>query len=222
MPATPSDTQLVEQAKAGDYNAFDTLVNRYEQRIYRLAMNIVRQRQDAEDVVQASFMKALENLKGFRGEAAFGTWLRRIAVNTALKLLRKRRGFSLEQATEPDETGRIAHPQIIADWREDLEKNIEQRELKKILENAINQLDEKYRLVFVLRDIEELSTAEAAEAMQISQANVKVRLLRARLMLRELLTEAFADPNRVESTDPRYMQRNESTDAQALIQSYLQ
>lgn len=187
------DNQLVRAAKAGDFSAFEALVARHEQRIYTLAMRLVRHTQDAEDVVQTTFLKALENLDRFRGDAAFGTWVARIATNTGLTLLKRKHRMNLNA----DEKQPPPIPEQIADWRDDLHATIERRELRRILDAAVDQLEEKYRLVFVLRDIEQMTTRETAEALEISEANVKVRLLRARLMLREKLTQAFGDATKV-------------------------
>ena len=191
------DTALVLKAKEGDLAAFEALVSRYERQVYTLALRIVRQEQDAEDVTQQTFLSALDHLAGFRGESSFATWLMRIATHGALKVLRKKRGLdtvSLEQETEPQEGYEtIAHPQYIADWRNTPDKLVQQTEIRDLIEKALDQLDEKHRLVFLLRDVEGLSIQEAAAALNLSESNVKVRLLRARLQLREYLTQALGD-----------------------------
>lgn len=194
----PADDErrLVRRAKEGDYAAFGSLVGRYERRVYSLARRIVGQVQDAEEVVQQTFLSVIEHLKEFREEARFSTWLTRIATNHALALLRKR---AQQQAaplssgrTEEDAEG-LPHPEYIAQWRETPEQIASRRETRRLLDEALEQLDEKYRVVFLLRDVEGLSTAETAEALGLSTANVKVRLLRARLMLRERLTRQLGD-----------------------------
>lgn len=191
------DTVLVTRAKGGDLNAFEALVTRHERGIYNLAYRMLGNQHDAQDVTQQTFMNALEHLAEFREESSFATWLYRIASNAALKLIRKRRGLdtvSLEQNTEPQEdTDRIPHPEYIADWKQTPDTLAQHAETREILERALAQLDEKHRLVFILRDVEGLSIKETADALGISEANVKVRLLRARLQLRELLTRAFGD-----------------------------
>jgi len=195
-----ADSELVDQAKAGDLNAFEALTSRYEQRVYSLAFRMLRHEQDAEDVTQQTFLSALENLTGFRGEARFSTWLLRIASHAALKVIRKRNGLetvSLEQATEPDDQDSIPHPEYIADWRQSPEDLVHKNEVRLLLDQALNQLDEKHRLVFLLRDVEGMSVSETAEALDISEANTKVRLLRARLQLREILTQSLGDPERL-------------------------
>jgi RNA polymerase sigma-70 factor (ECF subfamily) len=200
IPNEVSDSELVRRAKAGHLEAFEALTKRYEQRVYGLARRMLRQEQDAEDVTQQTFLSVLENLNGFRGEASFSTWVLRIASHAALKIIRKRKGLntiSLEEATEPSEDPQaIPHPEFIADWRQSPELLVEQNEVRRLLDDALTRLDEKHRLVFVLRDVEGLSVRETAEALDLSEGNVKVRLLRARLQLREDLTRVLGDPER--------------------------
>jgi RNA polymerase sigma-70 factor (ECF subfamily) len=195
-----ADKELVQRAQAGDLNAFEALTNRYEQRVYSLALRMLRQEQDAEDVTQQTFLSALESLSGFRGEASFSTWLLRIAAHAALKVIRKRKGLptvSLEETTEEaDGFSKVPHPEYIADWRQSPEELAHRNEVRRLLDEALALLDEKHRLVFLLRDVEGLSVKETADALGLSEANTKVRLLRARLQLRELLTRSLGDPAR--------------------------
>jgi RNA polymerase sigma-70 factor (ECF subfamily) len=194
------NSELVRRAKAGDLAAFEELVSRHERQIYTLAFRILQNSHDAEDVTQQAFVSAVENLAKFREEASFATWLNRIATFAALKVIRKRKGLatvSLEAATEPQEDyDSIPHPEYIADWKQSPEELVERNETQRLLDTALAQLDEKHRLVFVLRDVEGLSVAETAAALELSEANVKVRLLRARLQLREQLTQKLGDPAR--------------------------
>src|ERR1017187_3933520 len=198
-PETP-DATLVRLAKAGELDAFETLTNRYEQRVYGLAMRMLRQEQDPKDVTQQTFLSVLENLNGVRGETSFFSWVLRIASHAALKIIRKRKGLntvSLEEATEPsDNLNSIPHPEFIAVWRQSPEHLVEQNEVRRLLDDALTRLDEKHRLVFLLRDVEGLSILETAAALELSEGNVKVRLLRARLQLREELTRVLGDPAR--------------------------
>jgi len=193
-----SNADLVQQAKGGDLDAFETLASRHERQVFSLAMRLLRHHQDAEDVTQQALLSALENLEGFRGEASFATWLLRIATHAALKIIRKRKGLpvvSLEENTEPsEESEHIPHPEFIADWRQSPEELAHQREVQRLLEEALDSLDEKHRLVFLLRDVEGLSIRETAQALGLTEANTKVRLLRARLELRERLTRVLGDP----------------------------
>jgi RNA polymerase sigma-70 factor (ECF subfamily) len=196
--AVTVDLQWVERAKSGDLEAFELLTSRHEQRVYSLALRMLRHKQDAEDVTQQTFLSALENLGAFRGEASFSTWLVRIATHAALKVIRKRSGLdtvSLEQATESTNNAEaVPHPEYIADWRQSPEELVHKNEINRLLDEALSQLDEKHRLVFLLRDVEGLSVKETAAALALSEANIKVRLLRARLQLREFLTRSLGDP----------------------------
>jgi RNA polymerase sigma-70 factor (ECF subfamily) len=200
MNELSSDTELVRRAKAGELEAFETLAGRYERKVYSLARRILRHEQDAEDVTQQTFLSALENLDGFREEASFSTWLLRVATHAALKVIRKRKGLptvSLEANTEPQEGyDSLPHPEYIADWRESPEELVSRNETAQLIDEALSELEEKHRAVFLLRDVEGFSVKETAEALGLSEVNVKVRLLRARLQLRERLTRAFGDPAR--------------------------
>ncbi|HUO34097.1 MAG TPA: sigma-70 family RNA polymerase sigma factor [Candidatus Acidoferrum sp.] len=181
---------LVAAAKSGDLNAFDTLVNRYERKIFRLAQNITQNKEDAEDAMQEAFLKAFEHLGEFEGNSRFYTWLVRIAVNQALMKLRKRRPNQVSLDEEID-TGEEMLPREIEDWGPSPEEKFKQTELGEILNEAIQDLDPSFRIVFQLRDIEELSTEETAEMLGLSIPAVKSRLLRARLKLRQRLNRFF-------------------------------
>ncbi len=185
------EARLVERARHGDYEAFAALVDAHGGRLYGLALRICRRAEDAEDVVQTTFLNALEKLDSFRGEAAFGTWLHRIAANTALKVLRKRRGLPLAAPFGGADDEPLPEPQVVARWQDNVEQVVQRREFRRELDKALDELDEKYRLVFILRDIEQMNVKETAEQLGLTESNVKVRLMRARLMLRERLTELF-------------------------------
>lgn len=197
-PGEITDADLVERARAGELDAFEALTTRYERRVFSLAMRMLRQEQDAEDVTQQTFMSVLENLKDFRGEATFATWLFRIATHAALKVIRKQKGLktiSLEETTEgTGQVDSIPHPEFIADWRQSPEELVRRNEVRRLLDEALARLDEKHRLVFLLRDVEGFSVRETAQALGLTEANTKVRLLRARLQLREELTRSLGDP----------------------------
>jgi RNA polymerase sigma-70 factor (ECF subfamily) len=181
---------LVAAAQAGDISAFETLVSRYERKIFRLAQNITQNREDAEDVMQEAFLKAYEHLSGFQGNSRFYTWLVRIAVNQALMKLRKRRPNQVSIDEEVN-TGEDLIPREIEDWGPSPEDRYKQTEMSDILSSTIADLDPPFRIVFQLRDIEELSTEETAEALGLSVPAVKSRLLRARLKLRQKLDRYF-------------------------------
>jgi RNA polymerase sigma-70 factor, ECF subfamily len=191
VPAGFDESALVAQAKAGDQNAFAELVNRYERKIYRLAKNITRNDEDAEDVLQDAFLKAYTHLDSFKGDSKFYTWIVRIAVNEALMRLRKRKTDRSVPLDEPVELGEETVQREIAVWEDNPEQQYSQEEWRRILDDAVDTLKPDFRTVFVLRDIEELSTEETAEALGISVPAVKSRLLRARLALRETLTRHF-------------------------------
>ena len=185
------ETTLVAQSREGDTRAFGELVRRYEGKIFRLAQHVTQNREDAEDVLQETFMKAYEHLDQFQGNSKFYTWIVRIAVNQALMKLRRRKTDKSVSLDETIDTGEDTIVREIAAWDEDPEQRFSRDELGGILDDAIQSLEPPYRSVFVLRDIEELSTEETAEALELSVPAVKSRLLRARLQLREKLTRYF-------------------------------
>ena len=190
------DRPLVEQAKTGDFAAMESLLMKYERQVFGVARRIVQQHQDAEEVTQQTFVSVIEHLGEFREESQFRTWLLRIATNHAVALLRKRAvraGPSLDDHGSDDTYDEIPHPEYIAVWSETPEDIAMRHETRLHVDEALATLNEKYRVVFVLRDIEELSTRETAEILGLSQAAIKVRLLRARLMLRERLTRLYGD-----------------------------
>lgn len=193
-PTAPSafdETALVARAREGDAQAFTALVNQYERRIYRLAKHITQNDEDAEDVLQETFLKAFEHLNTFQGNSKFYTWIVRIAVNEALMKLRKRKGDRTVPLDEPVDTGEEMVAREIAVWEDNPEQRYSREEMQQILDSAVQSLKPDFRTVFILRDIEELSTEETAEALGISIPAVKSRLLRARLALREKLTRQF-------------------------------
>jgi RNA polymerase sigma-70 factor (ECF subfamily) len=196
--ATPSDLQLLSLARQGQWDAFEMLVARFEPRVFGLAWRILQQREDAEDITQQTFLSVMEHLDRFRGESSLATWVLRIATNHALKLLRKRRGL----VTVPLETTvrggggdsePLPHPEFIAQWQNDPADLAQRAEIRQLLNEALAEVDEKHRVVFVLRDVEGFSTQETADMLGLSVANVKVRLMRARLQLRERLTRVLGD-----------------------------
>ena len=185
------EATLVAQAREGDTQAFGELVRRYEGRIFRLAQHVTNNREDAEDVLQETFMKAYEHLDQFQGNSKFYTWIVRIAVTQALMKLRRRKTDKSVSMDENIDTGEDTIVREIAAWGEDPEQRFSREELGRILGNAVESLEPPYRSVFVLRDIDELSTEETAEALNLSIPAVKSRLLRARLQLREKLGRYF-------------------------------
>lgn len=198
MHSTPVPSQagfdeapFVAQARKGDDRAFAELVKRYEAKIFRLAQHITQNREDAEDVLQETFLRAYEHLDQFQGNSKFYTWIVRIAVNQALMKLRRRRTDKSVSLDETIDTGEDTVTREIAAWDEDPEQRFSREELGEILDSAIQTLAPSYRSVFLLRDVDDLSTEETAEALGLSVPAVKSRLLRARLQLREKLTRYF-------------------------------
>lgn len=195
LPA--NERHLVQLAQQGDFSAFEKLVQQLQPRVLRLAYRILGQTQDAEDVMQQTFLTVIEKIDTFRGESLFSTWVLRIATNFALKILKKKsHELILDQSSDEDSYESIPFPEFISQWKEQPSQLVENQELKAFLDKAISQLDEKYRVVFVLRDIEGLNTEETANTLGITESNVKIRLLRARLELREKLTRYLGDESK--------------------------
>jgi len=185
------DIALVAKVKAGDVVAFDQLVSKYERKVFRIAKNITNSQEDAEDVLQETFLKAYSHLDGFQGNSKFYTWLVRIAVNESLMKLRKRKSDRTVSLDDGIDTGEEVIVREVAVWEDNPEQRYSQEEIRAILQEAVESLRPAFRTVFVLRDIEELSTEETANALDLSIPAVKSRLLRARLQMREKLTRFF-------------------------------
>lgn len=185
------DTVLVTEAKAGSYPAFEELVNKYEKKIYRLGLNITGSPEDAEDVLQETFLKAFQHLPDFREDSRFYTWLVRIGVNEGLMKLRRRRADKTVPIEDHVDEEGVTMPREFTDWSPNPEQLLAQSELQSILDNAAQALPPTFRTVFHLRDVEGLSTAETAELLDLTESAVKARLFRARLQLREDLSKIF-------------------------------
>jgi RNA polymerase sigma-70 factor, ECF subfamily len=184
-PDRSAEAQVIAAILAGNTQLFHDLIRPYERTVFSMAMALLRNPQEAEDVVQETLLKALRNLHAFRAEARFSTWLVSIALNEARSRLRRHRAFeSLDDAS--DETDRIA-PELLRDWREVPSEVLERLEIRTLLREAVTELPMIYREVFLLREIEELSISESAQALGISASSVKVRLHRARIMLQRRL-----------------------------------
>ena len=184
---TSHELELIDRVQRGENQLFYDLVRPYERRVFAAAMAILRNKNDAEDVAQEAMLKALRAIRQFRADARFSTWLIQITVNEALMRRRRERSGVMEALEQrPDEEGQYT-PRDFADWREIPSEALERKEIRQRLAQALASLDRKYREVFVLRDMEQLNIQETADALGISIASVKTRLLRARLMLRDLL-----------------------------------
>ena len=183
---------LVDRVLAGDRRAFETLVRRHERRVFRVALAVLGNVEDAEDAMQETFVKAFRHLEQFGKASRFSTWLTRIAINESIQKRRKQKNYV---PLEESETGE-AHftSQRYEPWKTNPEALYGKQELHRIIEEAIQSLPEIYREAFVLRDVEELSAEEAAEVLGTTIPALKSRLLRARLMMRETLSEKFEVP----------------------------
>src|SRR5437773_4747363 len=183
---------LVHEAQSGNTEAFATLVNHYDARVFRLAINITRNKEDAEDVLQEALFKAYSNLGRFRGGSRFYTWLVRIALNEALMKLRKRRSgrqVSLDELLETDDQNLVRRETV--DWRDDPEQRYSRKELQQTLRHAVENLDNNSREVLMMRDVENRSTRETAQLLGLSITTVKTRLRRARMDVRRRLNRHF-------------------------------
>ena len=183
---------LIRRVQAGDAEAFYQLVRPYERAVFLAAVAIVKNDADAEEVAQEAILKAFKALGRFRQEAKFSTWLIQIAINEAKMRLRKDRRHlyeSIEQGQQSDDGDYI--PKDFADWREIPSQALERRELRDALTRALESLPEKYRTILILRDVNHLSITETAQILRLSEANVKTRLSRARLQMRDSLASGF-------------------------------
>jgi RNA polymerase sigma-70 factor (ECF subfamily) len=188
-----AETTLIDRVLGGEKELFYQLIRPYERRVYATAFGILQDAAEAEDVAQETMLKAFIHLKQFRGEARFSTWLTRVAINEARMRIRKRH-LEIMKPMEPaaPDDGEEVVPKDYTDWREIPSEELERKEVREYLFRALSALDQKYREVFVLRDMEQLSILETAEVVGISPGAVKTRLLRARLMLREALSPGMA------------------------------
>jgi len=185
------DLPLVDRALAGDTQAFEDLVRRHECRVFRTAVALTGNREDAEEALQDTFLSVYQHLGEFRRDSRFTTWLTRIAINAALQKLRRRHeSISLD---DPEESAAAFLPQHFESWRDNPERLYAAEEIRRLVEQAVLSLPPAYRVVFVLRDVAEMDTVEAAEVLDLTIAALKSRLLRARLMVREALAPRFAE-----------------------------
>jgi RNA polymerase sigma-70 factor, ECF subfamily len=181
------ESRMIASIVAGETQLFHELIRPYERRVYAMALSFLRNEADAEDAAQEAFLKAFRNLASFRGEAKFGTWLISIALNEARSRIRHRDAIRMESLDEPQEDGEQASPALLRDWKEIPSEALERKEIRVLLHKAVSALPGIYREVFQLRDIEQLSVLEAAQALGITISSVKVRLHRARMMLQKNL-----------------------------------
>ena len=194
-PAASGDPEgaLIARICNGNSSLFADLVKPYERRIYRTALALLRNEADAQDVAQEAILKAFSNLRQFRGESRFSTWLIQITVNEARMRQRKQHADLFEPIVDAKGEEGAYTPRDFADWREIPSEALERSEIRALLTRALDSLAQKYREVFLLRDVEHMNIEETAQILGISIASVKTRLLRARLMLRDILAPALAD-----------------------------
>src|SRR5215468_10906994 len=190
-PVVRDDLDLVHATQDGDVSAFEELVERYDRKLLRIAEHITHKREDSQNAVQEAFLKAFRHVGDFRKDSQFSTWLIRITVNQALMKLRKQRTIKVVSFDDDFQAGGDIFPGEVADWAPNPEALYERSELRNILVKAFERLRPIFRTVFVLRDIEGLSIDQTAEVLDLSPTAVKARLFRARLQLRELLSEYF-------------------------------
>jgi len=192
--APVSDEELVTRARAKDFGAFEQLLDRYEDKIFRLAYRFVRNETEAKEVLQDTFLSIWRKLDTFKGDSQFGSWLYRVAANTALMRLRAQRRHP-EVSTEELPAGYLdtfgALPPTGENWAKRPDDELQSDELRRHIQSAVDTLPEIYRTVFLLRDVEGLSTEETAEILDISVPTVKTRLHRARIALRDTITSYF-------------------------------
>jgi len=190
VAAEDPDAGLVGDAQRGSLDAFEALVRNHNRRVYRTLMAILGDAEEAKDALQDVFLSAFKHVAGFQGRSRFSTWLLSIARNTAVQRLRDRKSFeSLDEGADPDQGFR---PRQLRAWQDDPEQQYSASETRQLVEQSIMQVPAKYRVVLMLRDLEQLPTEEVAEDLGLSVPAVKARLLRGRLMLRETLTPHFA------------------------------
>jgi RNA polymerase sigma-70 factor (ECF subfamily) len=186
---------MIASILAGETQLYHELIRPYERSVYMMALSYMKNEADAEDVAQEAFLKAFHHLAGFRSEAKFSTWLVGIALNEARSRLRREGAVRMESIDDTLEEGGHMSPAVLRDWREVPSEALERKEVRQMLQKAITNLPEKYREVFLLRDVEELNVVETAAALSITVGNVKVRLHRARMMLQKQLTPLLRNAN---------------------------
>ena len=192
---TRTEAQIVASVLAGNTHEFHDLMRPYERSVYIMALSLLHNEADAEDAAQEAFLKAFRNLGRFRGDSKFSTWLISIVLNEARSRLRSRKTVRMESLDDLPEGQESVTPALLRDWREIPSEALERQEIRHMLQQAITDLPLIYREVFLLRDVEELSVNESAEALGISIASVKVRLHRARLMMQKKLVPQLKKVN---------------------------
>ena len=179
---------MIASILAGDTQLYHELIRPHERSVYMMALSFMKNEADAEEIAQEAFLKAFRNLSTFRAESKFSTWLISITLNEARSRLRRQTLARMDSLDDPPEEGGVVSPALLRDWREIPSEAVERGEVRQMLQEAVGSLPETYRQVFQLRDVEEFSVKETAEALGISIPSVKVRLHRARMMLQKELS----------------------------------
>lgn len=190
-----NELQMIASILGGESQLFHDLIRPYERSVYMMALSFLHNEADAEDVAQEAFLKAFRNLKSFRGEAKFGTWLISITLNEARSRIRRKKILRMESIDEPPEEQGHISPALLRDWKEIPSEALERHEVRLMLQEAVAALPTIYRETFMLRDVEELSIAETAEILSVTTVTVKVRLHRARMMLQKTLVPQLKQIN---------------------------
>jgi RNA polymerase sigma-70 factor, ECF subfamily len=182
-----AEAEMIAAILAGETQLYHELIRPYERNVYLMALSYMKNEADAEDVAQEAFVKAFKNLASFRAEARFSTWLISITLNEARSRLRRKSLLRMDSLDTPPDEEQNVSPALLRDWREIPSEVLERGEIRQLLQEAIEQLPDIYRQVFLLRDVQEMTINETAEALNISIPSVKVRLHRARMMLQKRL-----------------------------------
>ncbi|HRJ58072.1 MAG TPA: sigma-70 family RNA polymerase sigma factor [Anaerolineales bacterium] len=193
MSETQTQSFSIDALRAGDRAEFARLVDAYSAPIYRLGLKMLGNPQDAEDVLQNTFLNALTHFADFEGRSSISTWLYRIASNEALMLLRRKKNTVNLDDFQPEDAEETPLPEVFVDWSTMPEDELLSGESKKALDTAVKKLPEALRMVFLLRDIEGISIRDTAEILNLTETNVKTRLLRARMFLREHLSTYYSE-----------------------------
>jgi len=186
------ESELIAAILAGNTELFHQLILPHERRVYMMALSYMKNQEDAEDVAQETFIRAIQHLSKFRGDSRFGTWLISIALNEARRRLRRRATIRVSPLEDSPDESSPAFPALLRDWRELPSEVLERKEIRKLIARAVNMLPDIYQQVFLLREVEELDSHDTAVVLEISISLVKVRLHRARMMLQALLAPQFA------------------------------
>ena len=182
-----TEPEVIAAVLAGEIQVYHELIRPYERSVYVMALSYMKNEADAEDVAQEGFVRALRKLSTFRAESKFSTWLISITINEARTRLRRQALVRMEPLDQLPDEDRGISPALLRDWREIPSEAVEREEVRNLIQRAVEQLPDIYRQIFLLRDVEELTISETAEALNISIPSVKVRLHRARMMLQKQL-----------------------------------